>query len=116
MSGAHYMISYEQAMALLKLKSDEDLTAMVAEIAAEASDETSHESGGAWNALHRSLSNGTVDPRQGTRPLNMAFLCANVLSRGQDLVVVLTTPTEVKSIAEALAKVTEDGLKKKYFD
>lgn len=115
--GVHYMISYEQAMKLLKLKSDEDLfNAVQEEIAPAATEETSFHCNAAWDALHRSLSNGTLDPRKGVRPLNMAFLCGNVLNRGEDYIAVLTTPSEVKQIAEALARVTEEELKKRYFD
>lgn len=115
--GVHYMISYEQAMKLLHLKSDEDIFNTVQEVLAPAATgETSFDCNAAWDALHRSLSNGTLDPRQGQRPLNMTFLCGNFLTRGEDYIAVLTTPTEVKQIAEAPAKVTEEGLKKKYFD
>jgi len=113
----HFAISYDQAMKLLKQKSDEDLVAMVSEdIEEAATEENSFQTDKAWDALHRSLSNGTLDVRQGTRPLNMAFFGGNVLNREADYFVILLTPTEVKQVAEALAQVTEAGLKKRYFD
>ena len=115
--GMHFAISYDQAMKLLKCKSDEDLTQMVEEEIEEvATEENSFQTDKAWDAIHRCLSNGTLDVRQGTRPLNMAILGGNILNKEQDYFVVLLTPTEVSQVAEALAKVTEDWMKKKYFD
>jgi hypothetical protein len=114
--GMHFAISYEQAMKLLKCKSDEDLVALVEEIEESSGEENSFQTDKAWDALHRSLSNGTLDVRQGERPLNMAFFGGNILNRGSEHFVILLTPTEVKQVSEALAKVTEDGLKKRYFD
>ena len=115
--GMHFAVSYEQAMKLLKCKSDEDLVTMVQEeIEANAGEENSFQTDKAWDALHRSLSNGTLDVRQGERPLALAFLGGNILNRDSGYFVVLLTPTEVNQVAGALAKVTEDGLKKRYFD
>jgi hypothetical protein len=115
--GMHFAISYDQAMKLLKCKSDEDLVTMVEEeIEEAATEENSFETDKAWDALHRSLSNGTLDVRQGERPLNMAFFGGRILNRGTDYFVILLTPTEVKQVAQALAEVTEAGLKKRYFD
>ena len=115
--GMHFAISYDQAMKLLKCKSDEDLVALVEEeIEAAATEENSFETDKAWDALHRSLSNGTLDVRQGERPLNMAFFGGKILNRGADYFVILLTPTEVKQVAQALGEVTEAGLKKRYLD
>ena len=115
--GMHFAISYDQAMKLLKCRSDEELTAMVGEeIEEAATEEDSFGTDKAWDAIHRCLSNGTLDVRQGTRPLNMAIFGGNILNKGQDYFVVLLTPTEVKQVADALGQVTEEWMKKKYFD
>lgn len=115
--GMHFAISYEQAMKLLKCKSDEELVAMVEEEIEEVSNEdNSFQTDKAWDAIHRCLSNGTLDVRQGARPLNLAIFGGNVLNKDPDYFVVLLTPTDVAQVAEALAQVTEDWMKKKYFD
>lgn len=115
--GMHFAISYDQAMKLLKCGSDEALAEMVGEEIEEvATEDNSFGTDKAWDAIHRCLSNGTLDVRQGARPLNMAIFGGNILNKGQDYFVVLLTPTEVKQVADALGQVTEDWMKKKYFD
>ncbi len=115
--GMHFAISYEQAMKLLQCKSDEELVTMVEEEIEEvANEDNSFQTDKAWDAIHRCLSNGTLDVRQGTRPLNLAIFGGNVLNKDPDYFVVLLTPTDVTQVAEALAQVTEDWMKKKYFD
>ena len=115
--GMHFAISYEQAMKLLQCKSDEDLVEMVAEEIEEVSNEdNSFQTDKAWDAIHRCLSNGTLDVRQGTRPLNMAVFGGRILNKDATTFVVLLTPTEVKEVAEALSQVTESWMKKKYLD
>jgi hypothetical protein len=113
----HFAISYDQAMKLLKCKSDDDLTQMVQEeIEDAATEENSFQSDKAWDAIHRCLSDGSLDVRKGTRPLNLAILGGNILNKAPENFVGLLTPTEVKEVAEALGKVTEEWMKKKYFD
>src|SRR5450631_4688008 len=115
--GMHFAISFEQAMKLLQCKTDEDLVEMVEEEVEEVStEENSFQTDKSWDAIHRCLSNGTLDIRQGTRPLNLAILGGNILNKEPEYLVALLTPTEVKQVAEALSQVTEDWMKKKYFD
>jgi hypothetical protein len=115
--GMHFAISYEQAMKLLQCKSDDELAAMVGEEIEEVSDEdNSFQTDRAWDPIHRCLSNGSLDARQGARPLNMAIFGGNILNRDAMHFVVLLTPTEVNQVAEALSRVTEDWMKKKYFE
>jgi len=115
--GMHFAITYEQAMKLLQCKSDDELAAMVGEEIEEVSDEDdSFQTDKAWDPIHRCLSDGSLDVRQGTQPLNMAILGGRILNREADHFVVLLTPTEVKQVAEALSRVTEDWMKKRYFD
>ena len=93
--GMHFAITYEQAMKLLQCKSDEDLAAMVQEEIEEVSNEdNSFQTDKAWDAIHRCLSNGTLDVRQGTRPLNMAIFGGKILNKEANTFVVLLTPTE----------------------
>src|SRR4029079_6217404 len=115
--GMHFAIPYEQAMKLLQCKSDGELVTMVEEEIEEGSNEdNSFQTDKAWDPIHRCLSNGTLDVRQGTRPLNLTIVGGNILNQDPDSFVVLLTHTEVTQVGEALAQVTEEWMKKKYFD
>ena len=48
--------------------------------------------------------------------MNRAFFGGRMLNEEDDYFVVLVTPKEVKEIAVALEKLTEDWLRKRYFD
>lgn len=68
----------------------------------------------AWDALHRSLSNGTRFYDEGEYPLNRAFLGGKHLYDGEDYVVAYVPPHEVKDVAAALAPIGEPELRKRY--
>ncbi|MBX3221374.1 MAG: YfbM family protein [Labilithrix sp.] len=112
--GVHFAIRAEQAERLLAAEDDDELLAIVEEIEEEW--ESAFESDKAWDALHRCLSSGTLDVSEGEPPLNRAFFGGRVLNREADYFVVLVVPEEVREVAGALAKVTEEWLRRRYFD
>jgi hypothetical protein len=112
--GVHFAIGAEEAGRLLDAADDQELVAIVEEI--EKAWESAFETDKAWDALHRSLSNGTLDVTGGEPPLNRVFFGGRVLNEEPDYFVVLTTPEEVKEIAQALAQVTEPWLRSRYFE
>ncbi|MCC6740241.1 MAG: YfbM family protein [Planctomycetia bacterium] len=113
--GVHFVISAEQATRLLKAKDDEELVSIVQEEIEEAmDDDNSFQTDKAWDALHRCLSDGTLNVRGGKPPLNKTFFGGKVLNTEADYFVVLLTPREVQSVASALSKVSEDWLRKRY--
>jgi hypothetical protein len=113
--GVHFAISEDQATRLLEAEDDDVLVEIVQEEIEEAW-ELAFESDKAWDALHRSLSDGTLDPDEGEPPLNRVFFGGKMLNEEDDYFVVLVTPAQVKELAEALAKVEEPWLRKRYFD
>jgi hypothetical protein len=112
--GVHFAIGVEQAKQLLDAADDDELIAIVEEI--EAVWESAFETDKAWDALHRCLSDGSLNATSGQPPLSQVFFGGRVLNEEPDYFVVLTTPEQVKEIAEALAKVTKPWLRSRYFE
>lgn len=112
--GAHFAIDDALARRLLDAGDDDELVAIVDEI--EDAWEAAFETDKAWDALHRCLSNGTLNVTEGEPPLNRVFFGGRVLTQESDYFVVLITPSEVQEVADALAKVPEDWLRRRYFD
>jgi hypothetical protein len=86
----------------------------VEEIEGGADPTRSFASDKAWDALHRSLSNGTLYYDEGEYPLNRAFLGGKHLYSAEDYVVAYVAPNEVKDVAAALAPLTEQELRTRY--
>ena len=112
--GVHFAIGAEEAKRLLDAEDDDQLVEIVKEEIEEAW-ELAFETDKAWDALHRCLSNGTLNSDEGEPPLNRVFFGGRTLNTEADYFVVLVTPPEVKEIAAALAKLTEDWLRERYF-
>jgi hypothetical protein len=111
--GVHFAISEEQAQRLLAAKDDEALVGIVQD-EIEAEWELAYETDKAWDALHRCLSNGTLNS-EGEPPLSRVFFGGRTLNENDDYFVVLTTPAEVTEIAKALGNVTDSWLRSRYF-
>jgi hypothetical protein len=63
----------------------------------------------AWDAIHRSLAGGTLDPDGGDYPLSFAILGGRHLH--EDEYVVYVDPSEVRDVALALGAVDEEALR-----
>ena len=116
--GVHFAIKATTAKRLLKAEGDDEaLVELVQEEIVEEWDEARlFETDKAWDALHRCLSDGTLEVTAGTPPLNLCFFGGKVLNEESDYFVVLLTPAQVGKVAKALPKVTESELRKRYFD
>jgi hypothetical protein len=73
------------------------------------------ELGTLWDALHRCLTDGELDPAGGEPPLNHAILGGKQLHRGNDYIAAMVRPDMATFVAEALSHVKEDGLRQKFF-
>ena len=73
------------------------------------------ELGTLWDPLHRCLTDGELDPAGGEAPLNHAILGGKQLHRGNDYIAAMVRPDMTTFVAEALAEVKEDELRKKFF-
>jgi hypothetical protein len=112
--GVHFSLGDEETRRLLALESDLAVMAFVEEIETAAAPGASFASDNAWDALHRSLSNGTIYYDEGEYPLNRAVLGGKHLHDADDYVVAYVAPNEVKDVAAALATLTEKDLRTRY--
>lgn len=111
--GVHFAITKAQVKALRNAEDDDELVELVEEI--EESDDVLHfDSDKAWDGLHRCLSDGTLDPDGGARPLNLVFFGGEMLNEDDAYFVVLLEPKEVREVAAALADVGPDWIRERY--
>jgi hypothetical protein len=113
--GVHFAITEDQAQKLLDASGDDELVEVVQEeIEGPWDEERLFQSDKAWDALHRCLSDGSLDVRGGSPPLNLCFFGGQVLNSEPDYFVVLVRPEQVQQIAEALEAVTREWLRERY--
>lgn len=68
----------------------------------------------AWDAMHRALTDGDLGYANGEYPLSHAVLGGEPLYSGDDYVISLKTPAQVRDVAAALAAVTPERLRAGY--
>jgi hypothetical protein len=73
-----------------------------------------YQSDKAWDAIHRCLSDGTLNPDAGIYPLKLAILNGRQLYSGDDYIISLVKPDEVRDVAFGLARIDQDWLKSRY--
>jgi hypothetical protein len=69
-----------------------------------------------WDALHRALSDGELTWEGGDYPLNHVVLAGELLCSEESYIMSLKTPEQVKDIAIALNRITEDEFRRRYFN
>src|SRR5262245_62055331 len=69
----------------------------------------------AWDAMHRCLSDGTLNPERGAYPLNRAVLGGRQLFHGRGYIVSFVPSEEVADVARTLESVTEEWMRERYF-
>ena len=115
--GFHIALSREHAKRLFAIKDDASILKFLEELKATPEMKKSGrilDSGTAWDAIHRCLTDGELDPAGGEFPLNHAVLGGKELHRGPDSTAVLIRPDMTRFIADALEELTEDDLRKKF--
>ena len=116
--GYHIALGREHAKRLFGLKGDQDILKFLEELKGSAEMKRSGrllDSGTAWDALHRCLTEGELDPVAGEFPLNHAVLGGKQLCQGGDHTAVLVRPDMTRFVADALAEVDEADFRKKFF-
>ncbi len=76
------------------------------------------ESGESWDAMHRVLTDGQLEPDGGHYPLNHAILGGEALCSDfeVDYIMSLKTPAQVTDVALALADVSEEDFRERYLE
>lgn len=113
--GVLFAINDDKVKALLAAAGDDDEVMGVVEEIEEAW-ETPFvaETDKAWDAIHRALTDGSLDNDGGEAPLNRAILGGTHLHEGGDYIVALVPAAEVPAVAEALAAIDDDALRDRY--
>src|SRR5512143_3610702 len=88
--------------------------AIVEAIEEDWDEEFVEETDKAWDAMHRALSDGSLNPAGGSFPLNRAILGGKHLHRGERYIVALVTKDEVPAVARALVAIDDDGMRQRY--
>lgn len=68
----------------------------------------------AWDAIHRSLTDGELGWEDGSYPLNHVILGGELLYHKDDYILSLKSPAQVRAIAAALPAVTKEKLRAGY--
>jgi hypothetical protein len=113
--GVFFAITDEDAARLLAAKSDEEVLDLVQEEIEERWDEGwLQETDKSWDAMHRSLSDGTLECSRDT-PLEKCVLGGRQLYEGDDYTISFVSPSEVKEVAAAIGELDKAWMRLKYF-
>lgn len=112
--GVHFAIDGATAARLLAAEDDEDVASIIEEIEETWDRRFLFDTDKAWDALHRCLSDGTLDPDSGSYPLSHVVLGGVSLYEGEDYVVALVTADQVPEVAAALAPIDRAWLRERY--
>lgn len=113
--GVHFALTSEQYNKVCECNSDDELIELIQEEIEEEWDENwLRETDKAWDAIHRSLTDGKLEWDNGLFPLNAVIIGGKQLYNGEDYIISLVTPEQVKSIAGAISSIDKATLKKGY--
>jgi hypothetical protein len=116
--GCHIALAREHAKTLFGIKDDSSLRKFLDELKAKPDMKKSGrllDTGVLWDPIHRCLTEGELDPAAGDFPLNHAVLGGKQLHKGSDYTAVLIRPDMTSFIADAIAELEEDDVRKKFF-
>jgi len=116
--GYHIALAREHAKELFGIKDDAALRKFLDELKGRADMKKSGrvlDSGTTWEAIHRCLTEGELDPAAGEFPLNHAVLGGKQLYKGADSTAVLIRPDMTRFIANALEELDEEEVRPKFF-
>lgn len=113
--GVHFAITRGQLEKLVAASSDDEVIRVIQEgIESPWDTDWLHETDKAWDAIHRCLTDGTLDLDNGSFPLNAAVLGGRQLFDGDDYIISLVTPEQVPQVAQALRGIDEAALRRGY--
>jgi hypothetical protein len=113
--GVLFALTRKQLERLLEANSDDQVKKQVRDMSEKGCYDFLVDTDKSWDAIHRCLSDGTLDFEGGTYPLNHCILAGKQLHEGKNYIVSFKRPDEVRDIAAALKKVTEPWFRERYF-
>jgi hypothetical protein len=112
--GVHFALDKNQNDRLVTATNDEEVMAAIAQIEEAWHKDHVGESDKAWDAIHRCLTDGSLDDEAGEFPLSHVILGGKQLHSEDDYIVALVTAEQAKSVAKALLAVSKESLKSSY--
>jgi hypothetical protein len=116
--GVHFALTEDDVVALRAIGDEQErLAHLLEDIEEQYMAEPctyAGESDKAWDAMHRALADGHLSWDGGTYPLNHTVLAGELLYTGDDYIMSLKSPAQVKDVAAALEGVTEDVFRSRY--
>lgn len=115
--GVHFSLDDDQVSALRAVPEElrvPHVQEVIEEALWSADSSRGEETDKAWDAIHRALTDGDLGFDNGEYPLNHAVLGGELLYQGDDYILSLKTPAQVRDVAAALALVTRDTLRQGY--
>jgi hypothetical protein len=117
--GVHFALSKTEVDKLRSISDDsarlEHLQGVLEEEYFSAHPELVAQSDKAWDAMHRALSDGTMNWNGGDYPLNNVILGGESLYEDDDYIMSLKDPKTVGDVAAALPAVTQEAFRARYF-
>ncbi len=112
--GVHFAITSEQVAAFLTADGDEAVIALLGELETAWDEDNLAESGKAWDAMHRCLTNGTLEYGGGEYPLSHCVLGPRQLLEGDGNIICLVQTDEVPDVATALRAISAADFRQRY--
>ena len=114
--GVHFVLNDIDVATIRDLEDDAARLTYVQEVIElrELSGPGAAENDKAWDAMHRALSDGQLTLEGGEYPLNHVVLGGELIYEGEDYLMSLKTPPEVKDIASALRELSEPAFRERY--
>src|SRR5262245_37064520 len=100
--GVFFSLDGEQTRRITAARNDEELMAVIEQVESAWDADHLAECDKSWDAMHRSLSDGTLNWNAGDYPLNQVVLGGPSLYKGRGYIVCLKDITCVRDIATAV--------------
>src|SRR5688500_13801318 len=113
--GVFLSLTCDQVSELVGLRADWELLEAAHEIEGALPEEHRQSCDKSWDAMHRCLSDGTLDPEAGTYPLSRCVLGGVQLYNGNDYIISFVPPNEVPDVAAALTPLDKNWMRERYF-
>ena len=114
--GVHFAITSEQLGSVLAASNDDDLMKVIERIETAWDEENLAQSDKAWDAIHRCLTDDVSgEGSDGEYPLNHVICGGRPLHRGEEYIVSLVTPEQVREVSTAIDPVAEHWMRERYF-
>ncbi len=117
--GVHFALSEAEVAHLHSMPSEQDRLDYIQEDIEESyfADHRDYLADGdkAWDAIHRTLTDGELTWDGGDYPLNHVVLAGELLYTEPDYIMSLKTPEQVRDIAAALPVISESEFRYRYF-